>query len=257
MPEITSGIALFAFDLDGTLYLGNEPVPGAATLVRRVRERHRVVFFTNGSARTGAEVHAKLCGMGIECALGEVYASSTATATYLAEELIDDVFVIGSDGLRAEIRDRGLHVVQDDRAAHVVVGFDTALDYAKVATALTILRRGGKLIACNEDASFPVAPGHFVPGCGAMVGAVTGASERRPDFVVGKPNTYLLAKIAATHGLAPEQIMVVGDSYDSDIAMALRYGSRSILIGADPRATDPSIVTVRDLSDALQRIRER
>lgn len=257
MPELTSGIALFAFDLDGTLYFGNEPVPGAATLVQRVRERHQVVFFTNGSARTGAEVRAKLCGMGIDCALHEVYASSTATATYLAEEGIDDVFVIGSDGLRAEIVSVGLCVVQDESATNVVVGFDTAIDYGKVATALTVLRRGGKLIVCNEDASFPVAPGRVVPGCGAMVGAVTGASEKRPDFVVGKPNTYLLAKIAAAHDVKPDQIMVVGDSYDSDIAIALRYGSRSILIGADDRATDPSIVTVRDLSDALQRIRER
>ena len=256
MCERASSIRLFAFDLDGTLYLGDEPLPGAIDLIDYLRPRYQVVFLSNNSSRTRAEIHAKLNAMGIMSALDEVYATSTATALYLRETGINDVYVIGSEGFRDELRRNEIRVVQDESAQNLVVGHDPGFNYGKIQAALSVLLGGGKFIACNEDGCFPVGGGRFLPGCGSMVGAMVGASGMKPDYVVGKPNTYILAKIAKGFGVQHDQIMVVGDSYESDIVMALSNDSKAILLGSDDVTRSERVPVMEDLHNVLQYIKE-
>jgi 4-nitrophenyl phosphatase len=238
---------LFAFDLDGTLYLGEEAIPGAVELVAQLRERHHIAFFTNNSARTQREVHEKLERLGFTARPEEVHTSSAAAVRYLREAGIDDLYVVGTDGLRREVEAAGLRVADEGSARNLVVGLDHDFGYGKIAAALSVLLRGGRFVACNEDARYPVGKGTFLPGCGAMVGAIAAAAGRRPDFVAGKPNTYLLTGIAAARGVAAREIVVVGDSRESDIAMALRHGSRAVLIGRSRDSADGDVLVVEDL----------
>lgn len=224
-------IKLLAFDLDGTLYIGDRAIPGAVELVRRLRGDHRVVYFTNNSTRTNGEIREKLAGLGFACEQGEVYTSASATAVYLREARLDNIYLIGSPGLRAEIEAQGRQVVGAAAARHLVVGLDPDFNYQKLSQALTVLSGKGKFIACNEDMTFPAGPERRLPGCGPLVAALAAAARRRPDFVVGKPNTYMLDRIAADWRVKPGEIMVVGDSFESDIAMALKYHSPAVLLG--------------------------
>jgi HAD superfamily hydrolase (TIGR01450 family) len=224
-------IKLFAFDLDGTLYVGEKAVPEAIELIAELRRNHQVVYFTNNSSKTITQLSKKLRELGFFCGSSDVYSAGAATADYLKESGLDNVYLIGSVGLRAEVEARGLRVCPAKTAHHVVVGLDLDFTYQKIADALAIINRGGKFIACNEDRNFPAGEGLILPGCGAMAGAITTAADKTPDFTVGKPNPYLLARIATEYGVKAEAIMVVGDSYDSDIAMALSYRSKAILVG--------------------------
>lgn len=257
MIKIPAQIKLFAFDLDGTLYVGENTVPGAVELIQDLREKYQLVFFTNNSSKTRSEVHDKLNNLGILCEVEEVYASSTATALYLKEVGIDNVFVIGSCGFRRELGINGVRIVEDETADNIVVGYDADINYRKITTALSILFKGGKFIACNEDGSFPVGEDRFLPGCGAMVGAIVGASGKRPDFIVGKPNTYILSKISSVFGVENNEVMVVGDSYESDIQMALNFNSSSIFIGSEQRLKNDNVQVVENLNQLLYYIREQ
>ncbi len=237
MLNIAENIKLFALDLDGTLYRGETIIAGAIKLIEYLRENFQVFFFTNNSAKTAGQICEKLNRLGIECRPNEVCTTSSAAAVYLSESGIDNLFVIGSDGLRRELQGHGRHIVDNDSACHLIVGFDDDFNYAKIATALSILSKGGKFIVCNEDSSYPVGADKYMPGCGAMVGAVAASAAKQPDFVVGKPNTYILSKVAGQHRLNHDEIMVVGDSYESDVTMALNFKSKAILIG--PQKTLP------------------
>ena len=257
MGEIFDKIKLFAFDLDGTLYMGENTVAGAVELIDYLREKYLVAFFTNNSSKTGREVYEKLNRLGIKCKLDEVYTSSSATALYLNEIGIDNLYVIGSDSFRSELEDNGLRIIDNDSAKNLVVGFDFDFNYKKIAIALSVLLKGGKFIVCNEDGSFPVGENRYMPGCGAMVGAISVSADKRPDFIVGKPNTYILSKIAEAYGVKHHEIVVVGDSYESDIMMALNYKSKAILINSEGNVTNENVLVMENLHKLLRYIRRR
>ena len=254
MPEIANKIKLFAFDLDGTLYIGENAVAGAVDLISYLRERYQVVFFTNNSSKTVSQVHEKLNSLKIECKLNEVYTSSSSTAVYLREAGIDNLYVVGSQGFRSELESNGLKILDNDSAENLVVGMDSNFNYNKIAIALSVLLNGGKFIVCNEDRSFPVGENRFLPACGAMVGAISAAAGKRPDFIVGKPNTYILSRISETFAVGNNEIMVVGDSYESDVMMALNYNCKAILVNRNGVANE-GVVVMKNLNKLLQYIR--
>jgi 4-nitrophenyl phosphatase len=256
MFDIRGHVKLFAFDLDGTLYVGERATEGAMDLIEHLRPRYRLAFFTNNSSKTQKEVFDKLNRLGLGCQLAEVYACASATATYLMESGMDNTYVVGSASLRSELEGRGVRVVSNDSAQNVVVGLDHDLTYTKIATALSILLKGGRFVACNEDARFPVAENRYMPGCGAMVGAIAGAIGRRPDFIVGKPNTYILSKIAEAYGVERDEIVVVGDSYESDIVMGLNYGAKGILVNSPDTRAHPDVLVLENLAAVLRHAKE-
>lgn len=248
-------IRLFAFDLDGTLYIGENAITGAADLIYYLRQKYQVVFFTNNSSKTVAQVHQKLNRIGIECELDEVYTSSSATANYLKESGIDNLYVIGSQSFSDELKNYGLRIVEDDSAENLVVGLDFDFNYTKAAVALSVLLNGGKFIVCNEDCYFPAGENKFLPGCGMIVQAISTAAGKRPDYIVGKPNTYILSKISEVFNVENEEIVVVGDSYESDIKMALNYNSKAILINSNNVTVNKDIIIMKDLNNMLNYLR--
>jgi len=112
-------IKLFAFDLDGTLYIGETAVVGAVELVRFLSKDHRVVYFTNNSTKTKSQIRDKLERLQFACELDDVYTSSSATAAYLKESGINDLYVIGSPGFQSELKDQGLRIVGNGSAEGV------------------------------------------------------------------------------------------------------------------------------------------
>ncbi len=259
MTKITVNTKLFAFDLDGTLYFGGNAADGAVNIINYLREKYKIVFFTNNSSKTVSQIHEKLNILGISCSINEVYTSSSATAAYLKESRIDKIYVIGSQGLCDELQNVGLRTVDVNKAENLVVGLDFEFSYNKIADALSVLLKGGKFIACNEDHFFPIGENKQLPGCGAMVGAISAAAGRKPDFVIGKPNTYILSKISEDFNVKHNEIAVVGDSYESDIQMALNYNSKAILISdkvvVDKVVVDKKVIIVKNLGELQQLIR--
>jgi len=223
-------IKAIAFDLDGTLYFGNQAVEGAVeTLAELEVNGITPLFFTNNSAKTIAQIVSKLRSFGFNATERNTYTASSACARYLEEQNLGSVYLIGSVDFMKDLEDRGIEIAEPEKASAVVIGLDFGLTYERIAGALHAIRSDARLVVANLDASYPVEQGRRMPGCGAMVGAVVGASGHQPDFIAGKPNTYMLDLLCSDQELRPEEICVVGDSIESDIEMANRFQCRSIL----------------------------
>lgn len=220
------------FDLDGTIYFGENIATEALISIKNLIENNfNILFLTNNSTKTRTQIKTKLNSLGVKTDESKIYSSSYATAKYLFEQNINDVFVIGSDGLKSEINDLGINCSDENNCQAIVVGLDLEFNYQTISKALVALNRNVKFIVCNIDKFFPVENQMLKPACNAMVGALIGTSGRDIDFIVGKPNFYLLDIICRDWKLRKEDIWVVGDSLESDIAMADSFGCKSVLVG--------------------------
>jgi len=218
------------FDLDGVLYRGGEGVPGAPETLARLRAAGvRVAFLTNNSSRTPEQVAAKLAGLGIAAAASEVVTSALATADLLASRGGGTAFVIGGEGTRRALADAGIRILdgEPDRADLVVVGIDEGLTYASLRRACLLVRAGARLVATNVDPTFPAEGGALWPGAGALVAAISTATDVEPE-VVGKPFAPLFEAARARAGGGTP--LVVGDRLDTDIAGAAALGWDSMLV---------------------------
>jgi HAD superfamily hydrolase (TIGR01450 family) len=213
----------WVLDLDGVVWLAEQPIDGAAAAVERLRARgDRVLFATNNSWARLEDQEAKLERMGIPAA-GDVVTSAMAAATLV--EAGERVLVCGGPGVVQAVAARGAAPVADGDAAAVIVGFHRDFDYERLRIAATAVRRGARLVATNDDATYPTPDG-LIPGGGALVAAVAYAAGV-PPVVAGKPHRPMADLIRA---LAGGEGTVVGDRPETDGAFAAALGYRFALV---------------------------
>jgi HAD superfamily hydrolase (TIGR01450 family) len=190
-----------------------------------------VAFITNNAAREPAEVAARLARLGVAAAPGKIVTSAVAAAALLASELAPaaPVLVVGGPGLSGAVAAAGLSVVHsaDDAPVAVVQGWGPDVGWHELAEATLAVRAGARWVATNRDRTLP-SPRGPLPGAGALIAAVSVATGRDPDIVVGKPGPALFTTaVARTGGRHP---LVVGDRLDTDIAGAAGAGLDALLV---------------------------
>ncbi len=221
-------------DLDGVVFLGTQPLPGAAGFLSEAR-RHGLPFLlvTNNSTTSPALVARKLEGMGIEAYPEEILTSAEAAAAFIraSNPAPSRVLVVGEAGLREAVVEQGLQVVEDGEDADwVLAGLDRQFDYAKLTTAARAIQAGARFVATNADALLPVEGGQVLPGAGSIIAALQTASGVEP-IVVGKPEPGLFQRGLQRLGqLAPGQAAMVGDRIDTDVLGGRQAGLRTILV---------------------------
>ena len=245
-------------DLDGTVYVGEALVPGAAETIAALRaDGRRVAFLSNKPLETRDDYARKLTRLGVPAVPDDVINSSLVLARHLA--MLDagaPVFVIGEPPLIAELRAHGFEVRPDHRVRWVVIAFDRTFDYAKLNTALRAVRQGARLIATNPDRTCPTEDGE-IPDCAGMTAAVEAVTGARVEIVVGKPSAIILDVALARLGVPAVESVIVGDRIETDIVMGKRLGLATVLVLSgvtrpdDPRVTEiaPDLVlpSIRDL----------
>lgn len=223
------GIDALMCDLDGVLYRGDEPIPGAADAVARLRDAGvSFLFCTNNSRSTVAQYVDKLAAMGVPATSEEIVTSAVVTAEVLGQRGLagESVLVVGGEGIRQALADAGLRVGGDEPGA-VVVGWDPSFTYDTMRTAARAVMNGATLIATNGDATFP-APDGLWPGAGSILASIETASGRRAE-VMGKPHQPMM-DVAAERLAGARRIAVVGDRPDSDLAGGVARGWTTILV---------------------------
>ncbi len=256
-------IRAVAIDLDGVVYEGDRVIQGAADAIIKLKERNIEVFFvTNNSGKKRLSIAAKLSSMGIESALDHIITSGYAAAV-LVDRLCttqeNRILVLGSDELAEEFIQLGMVIIHEPPADIIVVGLDKSFNYERLSLGLNTIRLGATFVACNRDRVFPVGEDQVLPACGPMVAALECACGKEADYIVGKPNTMMLELIARERGLEPQEILVVGDSIESDIAMARNYGSPSVLITGNLKEVNTEVAPnfrIKSLNDLSQVLSE-
>jgi glycerol-1-phosphatase len=218
-------------DLDGVVYLGGVPIPGAAdALAAATAAGMRLAFVTNNASRTPSAIAAQLTGMGIRAAASDIVTSAQAAARVLAGRLPAGapVLVVGGMGLRLAVRDRGLRPVSvaGEHPQAVVQGYAPDISYGLLAEAALAIRAGALYVASNTDATLPTPRGPQ-PGNGSLVQLLVTATGREP-IVAGKPEPPLHAESVERVGSV--RPLVVGDRLDTDIEGSVRVGADSLLV---------------------------
>jgi HAD superfamily hydrolase (TIGR01450 family) len=224
-------------DLDGVVWLGNEPIPGSADAIARLRASgRRVCFFTNNSFARRADLLGKFAAHGIECDDEDLFSSAEAAAVLV--EPGERAFILGGGGIEEALTARGVEICREPEIAAgqsvdaVLVGLDVGLTFPRLTAATRAVLRGARLIGTNDDATYPMPDG-FWPGGGAVLAAVAYSTGVTP-IVAGKP--YEPAAALARKRLGSVDVMV-GDRPDTDGRFATRLQAKYALVrsGVTPK----------------------
>jgi len=217
-------------DMDGVLYVGNEPLPRLPEFISFLRQRGiGFMLATNNSGSTPAQYAAKLARMGAEVRPEEIITSGTATAEWLARQYPAGtrVHVFGESSLREAMAEAGF-VLADEDVAVVATSIDWGVTYDKIKRASLLIRAGARFVATNLDPMRPTEEG-LVPGTGALVAAIEVGSGIKP-VAIGKPEPTMFELAMARMGAAPATTATLGDRIDTDMEGGARAGCSTILV---------------------------
>ncbi len=248
-------------DLDGVLYRGDQPIAESVEAFKAWHARGvPYAFVTNNATKSAAQFAAKLQRMGVPTTAAQVFNAVSATASLMQQRWRKGtrVFAIGEAPLFEAIEESGFTLAGDD-AEVVVLGFDYALNYDKLRTAVRAALNGASVVVTNPDLLTPADDG-LEPCVGVLAAAVTAAVPAVEPIVVGKPQPFMVEAALAHVGTDKSETIMIGDQVATDIIAGQRAGIRSFLVATGlPHAPvagvtpDRVIASLRDLIDEVGR----
>jgi HAD superfamily hydrolase (TIGR01450 family) len=239
----------YAFDLDGTVYLGDEALPGAVETIGRIRQAGRpVVFVTNNPLHSAADYAGKLRRLGMQAESADVVTATDALVSYLKTACPHGrLLVLGETLLAGVLSSAGFALTTEPVATDmVVVSFDRTFDYAKLLAAYRAVRlHGARLVATNPDPYCPTPDGGL-PDCAAMLAAVQACTGAVAEAVVGKPSRHMAVALLDRLGVDAAGAVMVGDRLSTDMVLAKSAGMAGVLVlsgatsPADLAAAEPA-----------------
>lgn len=229
MDASLSEIDAVFLDLDGTIYLGGELIPGALDFLNRCQDKGIKRFFlSNNSSRSVSQYLNKLEGFGIPATKEDVLLSTHDLLSWLKNANISQTWLVGTEGMREMLEQEGIKTNSSD-PQYVVLGYDTEISYDKISQASIFLHAGIPLVASHPDMVCP-SPDGGLPDVGAYLAMFKVTTGKDPEHITGKPNAGMILHKIEELGLQPERCAMVGDRLYTDIAMANRAGCVGVLV---------------------------
>ena len=216
----------FIFDLDGTVYRGDQLIPGADGVICALREKgKKVIFLSNKPLQTREDYASKLTRLGIPTRTNEVINSTFVMTYYLKKNAPQArLFVVGELPFIEELKGAGFLITEEPKEIdYVVVAFDRTFDYRKLNIAFQAIKLGAHFIATNPDRTCPVEGGE-IPDCAGMIAAIEAVTEKKVEVIVGKPSPIMIQAVLDVIGLRPEECILIGDRLETDIKMGKDSG---------------------------------
>ena len=230
-------------DLDGTIYLGGEPIEGALDFLERLDQRGiRRFFLSNNSSKSVSQYLQKLTSMGIPANEQDILLSTHDLLSWLKKEGVTETYLVGTEGMREMLEEDGIRT-RSQSHQYVVLGYDTEINYEKLSTASIHLHSGVPMVASHPDIVCP-SPDGGLPDTGAYIDLFEATTGVRPIHICGKPNPGMILHKIEELGLLPDNCAMVGDRLYTDIEMAERSGVHGILVlSGEATMSDASVAS--------------
>ena len=231
-----SRIRHLALDMDGTIYMGNTLFPFTRKFLSDMSDAGiGYSFLTNNPSRSVADYLKKLEGLGIEADQTNMYTTSLAAIDYIKVHYPDArrLFLLGTPSMISQFEMEGFESCADDPddvPDVLVVAFDMTLEYSRLCRAAWWASQNIPYIATNPDRVCPTDQPNVLVDCGSICKCIEHATGRKPDITLGKPDPNMLKGILDRHGLAPDEVAMVGDRIYTDTAMAHNAGAFGVLV---------------------------
>jgi len=225
----------YVFDLDGTIYLGEELLPGARRLIEELRSRGAVVrFLSNNPTRTPESYAEKLTRLGLPTPVGDIANTVVTTTRWLAANAPDAVvFPIAEAPVVDALRAAGIEISEDPARIDIVLAsYDRTFDYRKLQIAFDAIWQHGRarLMSTNPDRYCPFPGGRGEPDAAGVVAAIEATTGATCERTFGKPRAEMLDVALEGTAVSRERTIMVGDRLATDILMAVDAGIDSALV---------------------------
>jgi len=225
----------YFFDLDGTIYLGDGLLPGAAETVLALREEGLPVrFLSNNPTKSPIAYADKLTRLGIPTTPDHVITTLQTTVWWLRQNHpTATVFPVGEAPLHQALEDAGFEISDDPQRIDVVIAsYDRTFVYAKLQIAFDALWRYRRaiLIQTNCDRYCPFPGGRGEPDAAAITAAIEACTQVKCSASMGKPSPLLLQAALADLDAEPNRCLMTGDRLATDIRMALDAGMDAAVV---------------------------
>jgi HAD superfamily hydrolase (TIGR01450 family) len=223
------GIECVFLDLDGTIYLGGEVIPGALEFLSRLKMKNIKYFFlSNNSSKSVDQYIKKLNKMNIPAEVDDVILSTHDLITWLKRNDVSETYLVGTQGMQKMLESVDIRTKSED-PEYVLLGYDTEINYEKLTTASFHLHRGVELVASHPDMVCP-SPYGGLPDNGAFMALFEVTTGVMPTHICGKPNPGMIENKIDELQLKPEKCAMIGDRLYTDIEMAKRANVKGILV---------------------------
>jgi HAD superfamily hydrolase (TIGR01458 family) len=247
-------------DLDGVLYVEDEPLPGAADAVARLRAAGKGMrFVTNTTARSRPQTLKKLHGLGFELEETELVTPAALARRHCTDAGHRTVALIMNENVKTDFE--GLREADEDVDAVIMGDLGEQFGFRILNRAFRLVMDGAELVALQKNRFWLTEDGLSLDA-GPFVAAVEYATGTNA-FVVGKPSAGFFDTVLADLGAERSSVAMIGDDIETDIGGALDAGLAAVLVrtgkyreefvrdsGIEPTATIDSIAELPELLGA-------
>lgn len=239
MPDLLSAPTRFhsayIFDMDGTIYLGDHLLPGAARLVTELRDRRIPVRFLSNNPTRDPQMYADmLADLGLPTPVADIANTVVTTTRWLLANHPDAVlFVVGEEPLQRALRDAGFELSDDPARIDIVVAsYDRTFEYRKLQIAFDAIwyHKRAFLVQTNPDRFCPFPGGRGEPDCAAITVAIEACTQTTCRASFGKPDPMMARLAIEGLDVSPEEVVMVGDRLQTDMTMARGSGMGTALV---------------------------
>ena len=234
-PMPTEFFDAYLFDLDGTIYLGSELLPGAKHLIETLRARGaKTVFLSNNPTRDPEMYITKLTKLGIPVTREEIINTVVTTVLWIKQNHPDAVvFPIAEEPLVNALREAGIKISDDPAEIDIVIAsYDRGFTYQKLQIAFDAIwqHKRARLITTNPDRYCPFPGGRGEPDAAGIVAAIEATTGTKCIANMGKPDRTMIDTVLREIGVSADRTIMVGDRLETDVRMAVNAGMSSALV---------------------------
>jgi HAD superfamily hydrolase (TIGR01458 family) len=221
------GVRALLVDIDGVLYVEDEPIAGGRAALARLREAGLAIrFLTNTTAHSRARTLEKLRRLGFEIADEELVTPAGLALAHCRERGHRRAALVMNDEVKRDFAE--LEEADADADAVIVGDLGDAFSYEVLNAAFRLVMEGAALVALQKNRFWLRADG-LALDVGPFVAALEYATGQQA-FLVGKPAGAFFLEPLAALGVGAQAAVMVGDDVESDIGGALAAGLRAILV---------------------------